>query len=85
MTLQNAALATSGATAQFVEINGTRYSHVIDPRTDLRLTEHHTVHVTAPDGATADAWATALSVLGPDGAATVTLPAGVRYCFARPG
>ncbi len=81
--LRNAALATSGATAQFVEINGTRYSHVVDPRTGLGLTDHHTVHVTAPDGATADAWATALSVLGPVGAATVTLPQGVRYCFAE--
>jgi thiamine biosynthesis lipoprotein len=83
VTLRHAALATSGASAQFVEIGGTRYSHVVDPRTGLGLTEHVPVHVTAPDGATADAWATALSVLGPAAAATIALPEGVRYCFAQ--
>jgi thiamine biosynthesis lipoprotein len=83
VVLQNAALATSGASAQFVDIDGTRYSHVVDPRTGLGLTDHVMVHVVASDGGTADAWATALSVLGPDGAATVTLPVGVRYCFAE--
>ena len=36
--LTNAALATSGPTSQFVEIDGVRYSHVIDPRTGLGLT-----------------------------------------------
>ena len=60
--LTNAALATSGPTAQFVEIAGVRYSHVVDPRTGVGLTNHVTAHVIAPDGATADALATALTV-----------------------
>ena len=63
--LVNAAIATSGATAQFVEIDGVRYSHVIDPRTGLGATRGFLARVIAADGATADALATALCVLGP--------------------
>lgn len=64
--LTRAALATSGASAQFVEIDGVRYSHAIDPRSGTPLTSGYTAMVIAPDGATADALATALTVLGPD-------------------
>jgi thiamine biosynthesis lipoprotein len=64
--LTHAALATSGPTAQFVEIDGIRYSHVIDPRTGFGLTNHVVGRVIASDGATADALATALTVLGPE-------------------
>lgn len=71
MALTNAALATSGSSEQHVEIDGIRYSHVIDPRTGLGVTHHLTARVIAADGATADALATALSVLGPDGAGPV--------------
>jgi thiamine biosynthesis lipoprotein len=73
--LTDAALATSGASAQFVEIDGVRYSHVIDPRTGLGLTHDRLVHVVAPDGATADALATAAGVLGAAGIA------GLRQAF----
>ena len=66
-TLTNAALATSGPTAQFVEIDGVRYSHVIDPRTGLGMTTGRTIRVIARDGAIADAVATALGVTGPSG------------------
>ena len=64
-SLINAALATSGPAEQNVQINGVRYSHVVDPRTGLGLTTSWTAHVIARDGATADAVATALTVLGP--------------------
>ncbi len=63
--LTRAALSTSGLTAQFVEIDGKRYSHVIDPRTGWGVTSDHAVSVIAADAATADALATALGVLGP--------------------
>jgi thiamine biosynthesis lipoprotein len=63
--LTNAALATSGPAAQFVEIGGLRYSHVVDPRTGLGLTNAVTARVIARDGAIADALATALTVAGP--------------------
>lgn len=62
--LTNAALATSGSTAQFVEIDGVRYSHVVDPRTGLGVTHDFMVHVMDADAATADALATALLVAG---------------------
>ena len=62
--LVRSALATSGATSQFVEIDGARYSHVIDPRTGVGITDGLVTSVIAPDGATADALATAIGVLG---------------------
>jgi FAD:protein FMN transferase len=65
MSLRRAALATSGPTMQFVEIDGIRYSHVVDPRTGLGLTNHIVARVISADGATADALATALTVIGP--------------------
>jgi thiamine biosynthesis lipoprotein len=67
-SLKHAALSTSGATVQFVEIGGVRYSHVIDPRTGLGVTHGFVTSVIARDGATADALATALGVLGSEGA-----------------
>jgi thiamine biosynthesis lipoprotein len=62
--LRNAAIATSGPTAQFVEIAGVRYSHIIDPRTGLGVTTPVVARVIAADAATADALATALTILG---------------------
>lgn len=64
LKLKHAAAATSGDAAQFVEIDGVRYSHILDPNTGLGLTTHSSVTVIAQDGITADAWASALSVLG---------------------
>jgi thiamine biosynthesis lipoprotein len=66
-SLANSALATSGPSAQFVEVDGIRYSHVVDPRTGLGVTSNRTVRVIARDGAIADAVATALCVTGPAG------------------
>lgn len=64
--LARGAVATSGDAWQHVEIDGTRYSHIVDPRTGIGLTESSSVTVVAPDGLTADSLATAVSVLGPD-------------------
>lgn len=64
--LRHAALATSGDLFQHVEIGGVRYSHIVDPRTGVGLTDHSQVSVIARDGLTADSLSTALSVLGPD-------------------
>lgn len=65
ITLTNAAIATSGDAWQFVVIDGRRYSHLVNPHTGLGLTDHSMVTVVAPDCATADALASAVSVLGP--------------------
>ena len=59
-------LTTSGDAFQFVEINGTRYSHIVDPKTGLGLTSRSSVTVIARDGTTADSLATAVCVLGPE-------------------
>jgi thiamine biosynthesis lipoprotein len=80
--LRHEAFATSGATAQFVDIEGVRYSHVVDPRTGFGLTTHRIVHVRAPDGATADAWATALSVTT-SSATAPSVPRDVEWCVGR--
>jgi thiamine biosynthesis lipoprotein len=63
--LVRAAVSTSGPTAQFVEIGGARYSHVVDPRTGLALRNARAATVVARDGATADALSTALTVADP--------------------
>ncbi len=65
LCLSNRAVATSGDTWQFVEIDGRRYSHLVDPRTGVGLTDHSSVTVVADDCTTADATASAVSVLGP--------------------
>lgn len=63
-TLANRAISTSGDTNQFVEIGGRRYSHIVDPRTGLGLTNRIAVTITAPDGMTSDSLSTTVSVLG---------------------
>ncbi|MEX2154980.1 MAG: FAD:protein FMN transferase [Gemmatimonadaceae bacterium] len=63
MVLSNAAISTSGPSIQFVEIDGTRYSHIVDPRTGLGLTSARHATVIAAHGALADALATALTLL----------------------
>lgn len=66
LNLANMALATSGDLEQFVEIQGIRYSHIIDPHTGLGLTERRAATVVAQSAALADALASAACVLGPD-------------------
>jgi thiamine biosynthesis lipoprotein len=64
VVLENAAITTSGDARQFVEIEGRRFSHIVDPRTGLGVAGPAAVTVIAPDCTTADAVATAASVLG---------------------
>jgi len=75
--LSHAGLATSGDMFQRVELDGVRYSHIVDPRTGIGLTDHSLVTVIAPDCTTADSLATAVSALGPD--------AGLRLLRAQRG
>lgn len=62
--LSNCGITTSGASFRFLEVGGVRYSHIVDPRTGWGLTHRVLVTVQAPTGVEADAWATALSVMG---------------------
>ncbi len=65
--LANVAVATSGARYQSLIVDGVEHSHIIDPRTGEPITMARGVTVLARDGATADALASALSVLGESG------------------
>lgn len=74
LTIQHLAIATSGDAYQYVEFDGVRYSHLIDPRTGLGLTIPSSVTVIAHSCTDADAWASALSVLPPEGGFAVIAP-----------
>jgi thiamine biosynthesis lipoprotein len=63
--VKNAGISTSGDTEQHVEIEGRRYSHIVDPRTGIGLTNRNYVTVVARDGVTSDGLSTAACVLGP--------------------
>jgi thiamine biosynthesis lipoprotein len=64
-TLSNCGVSTSGPAEQFVEIAGTRYAHILDPRTGIGLVNAKTAAVTAPNATLADAIATAAVVMNP--------------------
>jgi thiamine biosynthesis lipoprotein len=64
--LEDASLATSGNYEQFVSRDGKRYGHILDPRTGWPAEGLLSATVIAPSAMEADAWATALIVLGPD-------------------
>jgi len=64
LLMKNAGISTSGDTEQHVEIEGRRYSHVVDPKTGIGLTNRNYVTITAPDGITSDALSTTACVLG---------------------
>lgn len=66
VTLSRCGVSSSGDTEQFVEIGGTRYSHIVDPRTGVGLTSRVAVTVIAPNATTSDGLSTALCVLDPD-------------------
>jgi thiamine biosynthesis lipoprotein len=63
LMVHNKAVITSGDVYQFMEHDGKRYSHIIDPRTGYGVTFQRNVTVIADDGATADWLATACSIL----------------------
>ncbi len=76
LRLRDEAVCTSGDYERFIEIAGKRYHHIIDPRTGRPADAVPSVTVVAADAMTADVWATALSVLGPEGLRR--LPEGVE-------
>ncbi len=77
LILSNASITTSGDARQFVEIEGQRYSHIVDPQTGLGLTRRSSTTVIAPTGWQADSYATAMNVLG--------VNAGISWIEMHPG
>lgn len=82
LELANCAISTSGTTEQFVEIDGRRYAHIVDPRTGLGLTKWVLVTVIAPKGILSDPLATALCILGEKEGRKLATAYGVTAYFA---
>ena len=61
--LQNKAITTSGDAYQFMEHNGKKYSHIINPKTGYGITSQKNVTVIANDGTLADWLTKACSIL----------------------
>ena len=77
LELTHSAVSTSGSSEQHVEIDGQRYSHIVDPVSRAGLVEDLTVTVVAGHGIEADGLATAVSVLG--------VERGLALIDSRPG
>jgi len=82
LALQDAAVATSGDYRHWVEVLGHRLSHTMDPRRGAPLiAPPASVTVVARTCAEADAWATALMVLGPHKGAALARQSGLDALF----
>lgn len=80
--LDGGAMATSGDYRNYREVDGQRVSHTIDPRTGHPITHGlASVSVLHPSCAWADAWATALNVLGPVDGPAVAQAQGLAALF----
>ncbi len=77
LSLSRAAISVSGDMWQYVVIDGTRYSHLIDPKTGKPLVDHCQVTLVGPDGLSTDGLSTAVAVLGPE--------KGLRLVESMPG
>jgi thiamine biosynthesis lipoprotein len=78
--VRDAAVASSGGAHRGQMVGGVWRPHLLDPRSGWPVQDSSGVTVTAPDCATADALATALSVLGPG--AGLELAEGTPGCAA---
>ena len=82
VSLSNKAIATSGDYLNFYELDGVRYSHIIDTQTGRPIT-HKTASVSVIDDScmTADAWATALLALGAEKGKPLAKENGLHVIF----
>lgn len=71
LQFSNQAISTSGDTEQFVVIGGTRYSHVIDPRTGQAVTNRIQATVIAKEGLISDPLSKLLALLGKEAGSKV--------------
>lgn len=82
LTLQDAAVATSGDYRHWVEVQGRSLSHTMDPTRGAPLiASPASVTVVARTCAEADAWATAFMVLGPDRGTELARKQGLDALF----
>jgi thiamine biosynthesis lipoprotein len=81
--LVDESVATSGDFRNYYESRGVLYAHIIDPRTGLPIRfRGFSVSVVHASGAMADAWATALTVLGPEEGWELAEREGLAALFA---
>ncbi|MHC4983431.1 MAG: FAD:protein FMN transferase [Planctomycetota bacterium] len=94
LRLTDGAVCTSGNYRRFSEIGGERFSHIVDPRPRIgpgayaalpASSTPPSVTVIAPTGTVADAWATALSVLGVRGLKLLPDDAGIEAMIVTGG
>jgi len=76
INLKDASASTSGNSERTVMLGGDRVGHIVDPRTGRPLATRGSVTVVAASGAEADAFSTALLVMGPE--------EGLRWAGFRP-
>lgn len=86
LALTGLSVATSGDERRYFDAEGRRYAHTLDPATGAPVL-HDLVSVTvaAEDCMTADAAATALTVLGPERGPAFAAKHGLRARFVRLG
>ncbi|MBL8802365.1 MAG: FAD:protein FMN transferase [Planctomycetes bacterium] len=81
--LEHSAVSTSGDAFQVLELDGKRWSHIVDPRSGWALATRTSASVIAPYATLSDALATALCVLGPEGLAKLRHFDGVEARVVR--
>lgn len=64
VVLENQAVSTAGDMEQYVEINGVRYSHIVDPKTGMGLIGRMSCTVIAPRGTDSDGADTSICLMG---------------------
>jgi len=84
LLLHNCGISTSGDTEQSIEINGVRYSHIVDPATCLGLTNRIQDSIIGPNATFTDGLDTALSVMNVErGLALVDSLPGTAALFLK--
>jgi thiamine biosynthesis lipoprotein len=83
LLLHDAAVSTSGDAEQFVEIDGVRYSHIVDPRTGIGLIGRSQVTVVARRGIDSDSLTKVIAVLGPERGMPIVEEAGATARVLR--
>jgi thiamine biosynthesis lipoprotein len=82
ISLARGAVSTSGDAAQRIDRGGRRYSHVVDPRLGEPVAHSVSAVTVVADTATeADAWSTALLVLGPEEGVEIADREGIAAHF----
>lgn len=83
LALRDASVTTSGEYRHYFERDGQRYSHTLDPRTGRPIVRSGSVCVVGSSSLLADAWATALNVLGPEDGLALAEREGLAVMYVQ--